>query len=135
MRPHPRGVGDEETQRPTAPARHLRGRPYDRRNGRRRPGAPPIAWEGTIHDGSREIPGTIANISASGALVIAVHELAIDTVVILHIDPFGHLPSRVVWVESDRCGLKFLDTPQRVAQRLGLAKLIQHSGNIEFIPF
>jgi hypothetical protein len=95
----------------------------------------PIAWEGTIHDGSREIPGTIANISASGALVIAVHELAIDTVVILHIDPFGHLPSRVVWVESDRCGLKFLDTPQRVAQRLGLAKLIQHSGNIEFIPF
>ena len=95
----------------------------------------PIAWEGTIHDGSREIPGTIANISASGALVIAVHELAIDTVVILHIDPFGHLPARVVWVESDRCGLKFLDTPQRVAQRLGLAKLIQHSGNIEFIPF
>ncbi len=95
----------------------------------------PSAWEGTIHDGGREIPGTIANVSASGALVIAVHELALDTVVILQIDPFGHLPARVVWSEPDRCGLKFLDTPQRVAQRLGLADLIQHSGNIEFIPF
>lgn len=95
----------------------------------------PIAWEGAIHFGGEQIAGTIANISASGALVIADHQLIIDAVVILQVDPFGHLPARVVWVDSDRCGLKFLDTPQRVAQILGLGDLIRQSGNVEFIPF
>jgi hypothetical protein len=102
---------------------------------RRRHQRLPTSWAGTMHFGAAAIDGAIANISASGALVLAEHDLREDMLVILRIESFGYLPARVVWTQNDRVGLQFLDTPQRVAQLLGLSDLIRRAADVELMPF
>ncbi len=109
--------------------------PRAERDERRRRQRLPTTWSATIHFGPRAIDGVIANISASGALILAKHDIPIDTLIILRVEQFGYLPGRVVWCNDDRLGVQFLDTPQRTAQLLGLNELIRHAGDVDFIPF
>jgi hypothetical protein len=120
---------------PYQPAHDYLDEPHAEASERRRRQRIATTWSATIHFGPQAIDGVIANISASGALIVAKHDIAIDTLIVLRVEQFGYLPARVVWRSDDRIGVQFLDTPQRTAQLLGLNELVRQSGDVDFIPF
>ncbi len=93
-----------------------------------------VTWSGSLIVGGRDIGCTIANISASGALVLVAETLPPETELTLRVDRRGLLPARVVWQGPDRLGLKFRDTPQQVAKLIGLNGLIAGTAEVAFIP-
>lgn len=58
----------------------------------------------------------IKNISISGLHVLAERELEAGRDVTLKIDRVGSFQGRVVWSEGNRLGIRFTESPERIAE-------------------
>ena len=69
----------------------------------------PLIWSGLIHQHHETVVARLRNISARGALIQSVAELAPDSIVVLDLGNAGTLDARVCWSRGDQCGLAFDD--------------------------
>ena len=80
-----------------------------------------VLWSGELVHGARILPCRILNVSAAGAKVRVEAEVPDGTEVRIACNRFGEMPARVIWCESGRLGLEFLEEPSRVLRAIGNA--------------
>lgn len=80
-----------------------------------------VLWMGRIIVDERMVDCKILNISVGGAKIVVSDSFDYVGPVTLRIDRFGDFEGEIVWQAREKRGVKFLEDPQVVAQRLGHA--------------
>jgi len=78
-----------------------------------------VLWMGRIIAGDHVVDCKVLNISVGGAKVVVSDAFEHGEPVTLHIDRFGEFEGEIVWQSGKKRGIKFLEDPQIVAQKLG----------------
>ena len=78
-----------------------------------------VLWSGRLHTGAQDHDGIILDLSASGAMLRLTEPAAVPASVTVSAERFGTLRARVVWQQRNVVGLRFSETPRRVARAVG----------------
>jgi hypothetical protein len=80
----------------------------------------PVMWSATVTAATPleryVLNCRIKNISISGLHVLAEKELEAGRDVTLRIDRVGSFQGRVVWSDGNRLGIRFTESPERIAE-------------------
>jgi len=89
--------------------------PADRRLHKRKP----VLWSARIESRDGNTPCIILDLSAGGAKLRGSAPVSRKDHVKLVIDRFGSLRAEVMWARMGLLGLRFLDTPEQIAEIVG----------------
>lgn len=76
----------------------------------------PTLLSGCLMDGDRNADVVVLDVSVNGAKLRVPADFECSATVNLKIDRFGTFPADVIWREGNRLGLKFVDSPETIAQ-------------------
>jgi len=89
--------------------------PADRRNHKRKP----VLWSARLESREGSASCIILDLSAGGAKLRGISPASRKDEVTLVIDRFGSLRAEIMWARMGLLGIRFLDTPEQIAEIIG----------------